>query len=83
MPPIRADRLRRQRELRRARHDVLNPEDRTHRHIIDSERRRVAQTNPEVRQQEQTTNTESRRVAWTQPDTREVNERQGMPEHVD
>jgi hypothetical protein len=48
MPPTRADRLRRHRELKRVRRAVLNPEDRTHGQIIDSERRRGARTNPEV-----------------------------------
>jgi hypothetical protein len=60
MPPTRADCLRRQRDLRRARRDVLNPEVRQREQTTNTESRRVARTNPEVRQQEQTTNTESR-----------------------
>ena len=56
MPKV--DLLNRIRELQRVRRALLNPDNRTHGQIIDSERRHVEQTNTDVRQHERTSNTE-------------------------
>ena len=69
MPKV--DRLNRKRELQRVRRAQLNPEDRTHGQIIDSERRRGARTNPEVRQPEQLIDTLRRRGERTNPEVRQ------------